>query len=127
MPDARSSRVSPRAMALRGTAAVIQDVLVEPESRHRGAERSPVAAVIAAITRRGVSQIVLSTAAQNEAAQRLVKSLGFRPAMTEMTRDADHSVRRDGHEEDALDADGFPSGSTKGPPSPFFNPDASFS
>lgn len=44
-------------------------------------------AVLSALAAQGAPRTVLSTAARNEAAQRLFASFGFRPTMIEMTRE----------------------------------------
>jgi ribosomal protein S18 acetylase RimI-like enzyme len=73
-------------MSLRGPAGVIQDIIVDPESRQRGIGRLLLDAVVSALAARKVSQIVLSTAQQNVHAQHLFATAGFRPTMIEMTR-----------------------------------------
>ena len=74
-------------MSLRGPAGVLHDIVVD--SRHRGAGigRALLDATVQALEKRGVQQIVLSTAEQNEPAQRLFAQAGFRRTMIEMTRD----------------------------------------
>ena len=74
-------------MSLRGPAGVLHDIIVEPERRRHGVGRQLLEAVIAFVLARGLSQLVLSTAERNEAAQRLFASVGFRRTMIEMTRD----------------------------------------
>ena len=74
-------------MALRGPAAVIQDIIVDPQFRGRGIGRQLLHATLEALRTRGSSQVVLSTAERNEAAQRLFTSAGFRRTMVEMTRE----------------------------------------
>ena len=74
-------------MALRGPAGVLQDILVDPAHRRRGAGRLLLDAVLAALKALGAPQVVLSTAHRNEAAQRLFAAAGFRPTMIEMTRE----------------------------------------
>ena len=76
-------------MALRGPAGVLQDIIVTPEQRGRGIGRRLVAAVLAHLESQHVSQVVLSTAVPNVAAQRLFASFGFRRTMIEMTRELD--------------------------------------
>jgi len=76
-------------MALRGPAGVLYDILVDPECRRHGVGRQLLDAVVAALTSRGVRQVVLSTAERNDAAQRLFARAGFRRTMIEMTRDLD--------------------------------------
>jgi ribosomal protein S18 acetylase RimI-like enzyme len=74
-------------MALRGPAGVIYDLVVDPERRREGIGRTLLDATLAALTDRGAPRVVLSTATQNEAAQRLFATTGFRPTMLEMTRE----------------------------------------
>lgn len=74
-------------MTLRGPAGAIHDLIVDPERRGGGAGRMLLDAAIAALTAMGAPRIVLSTATQNEGAQRLFASVGFRPTMIEMTRE----------------------------------------
>jgi len=75
-------------MALRGPAGVIQDIIVDPEFRGRGAGSALLDAVLASLEFRGVPQVVLSTAEKNETAQRLFARKGFRRTMIEMSRDS---------------------------------------
>lgn len=79
-------------MALRGPAGVLHDVIVDPEYRGRGVGRLLLDAALAFLRSRGVPRVVLSTAARNEAAQRLFASVGFRRTMIEMTRELDDSA-----------------------------------
>jgi len=72
-------------MALRGPAGVLHDIIVEPEHRGRGVGRLLLDATLVFFRSRGVPRVVLSTAEQNEAAQRLFASAGFRRTMIEMT------------------------------------------
>jgi ribosomal protein S18 acetylase RimI-like enzyme len=74
-------------MALRGPAAVIQDIIVDPDFRGRGIGRQLLHAMLEALRTSGSSQVVLSTAERNGAAQRLFASAGFRRTMVEMTRE----------------------------------------
>jgi ribosomal protein S18 acetylase RimI-like enzyme len=76
-------------MALRGPAGVLHDIIVDPEQRSRGVGRLLLEAMLAFFRLRGVPRVVLSTAEQNEAAQRLFASMGFRRTMIEMTRELD--------------------------------------
>ena len=74
-------------MTLRGPAGVINDIWIEPGHRGSGVGRFLLDATIAALEARGMSQVVLSTAVQNQAAQGLFASAGFRQTMIEMTRE----------------------------------------
>jgi ribosomal protein S18 acetylase RimI-like enzyme len=74
-------------MALRGPAGVLYDIVVDPAFRGHGIGRTLLDAALAALEARGVARVVLSTAEQNEAAQRLFARAGFRRTMVEMTRE----------------------------------------
>jgi ribosomal protein S18 acetylase RimI-like enzyme len=76
-------------MALRGPAGVVYDIIVDPEYRGRGIGRLLLDATLAFLESRGAPRVVLSTAAQNEPAQRLFARVGFRRTMIEMTRELD--------------------------------------
>lgn len=79
-------------MALRGPAGVLQDIIVDPEYRDRGVGKLLLESALAALAGRGVPRIVLSTAAQNQPAQRLFGRARFRPTMIEMTREVEGEV-----------------------------------
>jgi ribosomal protein S18 acetylase RimI-like enzyme len=74
-------------MSLRGPAGVLNDIVVDPSERGRGIGRMLLEATLAELETHGVPRVVLSTAQQNEAAQRLFEHAGFRRTMIEMTRD----------------------------------------
>jgi len=74
-------------MSLRGPAGVLNDIVVDPPERGRGIGRMLLEATIQELKSRGAPRIVLSTAEQNEAAQRLFERAGFRRTMIEMTRE----------------------------------------
>lgn len=75
-------------MSLRGPAGVLHDIVIDTAHRGRGAGHLLLDAALAALEARGVPRIVLMTAEQNEAAQRLFAHAGFRRTMIEMTREA---------------------------------------
>jgi ribosomal protein S18 acetylase RimI-like enzyme len=74
-------------MSLRGPAGVLYDIVVDPAHRGQGIGRMLLDATLAALMARGAPQVVLSTAEQNEPAQRLFARSGFRRTMIEMTRE----------------------------------------
>jgi ribosomal protein S18 acetylase RimI-like enzyme len=76
-------------MALRGPAGVLHDLIVDPEHRGRGVGWLLLDAALEFFRSRGAPRVVLSTAEQNEAAQRFFASTGFRRTMIEMTRELD--------------------------------------
>jgi ribosomal protein S18 acetylase RimI-like enzyme len=76
-------------MALRGPAGVLHDIIVDPLHRGRGVGRLLLDAALAFFRSRRVPRVVLSTAEQNEAAQRFFASMGFRRTMIEMTLEID--------------------------------------
>jgi ribosomal protein S18 acetylase RimI-like enzyme len=74
-------------MALRGPAGVLYDIVVDPGHRGQGVGRQLLDATLSALEVKGAPRVVLSTAEQNEPAQRLFASAGFRRTMIEMTRE----------------------------------------
>ena len=72
---------------LREAAGFIHDIVVTEAGRRLGVATALMDAAIAWLRERGAPRVVLSTAAQNEAAQRLFAKLGFRRTMIEMTRE----------------------------------------
>jgi ribosomal protein S18 acetylase RimI-like enzyme len=74
-------------MALRGPAGVLYDIIVDPARRGEGVGRQLLDATLALLAEHGAPRVVLSTAEQNEPAQRLFASAGFRRTMIEMTRE----------------------------------------
>jgi ribosomal protein S18 acetylase RimI-like enzyme len=76
-------------MSFRGPAGALYDIVVDPEHRGRGVGRLLLDAALAFLKSRGAPRVVLMTAEQNEPAQRLFTSAGFRPTMIEMTRELD--------------------------------------
>jgi ribosomal protein S18 acetylase RimI-like enzyme len=75
--------------SLRGPAALLHDILIDPVHRGRGVGGRLLDETLAVLRARGAQQVVLSTAERNEGAQRLFERLGFRPTMIEMTRELD--------------------------------------
>lgn len=63
------------------------DIWVEEPARKVGAGAALAEALVKELTALGAPRVVLMSASQNEAAQRLFKRLGFRPTMVEMTRE----------------------------------------
>jgi ribosomal protein S18 acetylase RimI-like enzyme len=76
-------------MSLRGPAGVLHDIVVDPGHRGHGIGRMLLDATLAALRASGAPRVVLSTAEQNEPAQRLFARAGFRRTMVEMTRELD--------------------------------------
>jgi Acetyltransferases len=76
-------------MSLRGPAGVIQDIVVDPAHRGQGIGRMLIDAVNSTLGEKGAPRVVLSTAEQNDTAQRLFARAGFRRTMIEMTRELD--------------------------------------
>lgn len=72
---------------LRDEAGFIHDLIVDERARGRGVAGRLVDAVIAWLHERGMPRVLLQTAEQNDAAQRLFARLGFRRTMIEMTRE----------------------------------------
>ena len=75
-------------MSLRGPAGVLHDIVVDPAQRGQGVGRMLLDATLEALEAKGAPRIVLSTAEQNESAQRLFSRAGFRRTMIEMTRES---------------------------------------
>jgi ribosomal protein S18 acetylase RimI-like enzyme len=72
-------------MALRGPSGALYDIVVDPAYRGQGIGRMLLDATIAALRERGEPRVLLSTAEQNDTAQRLFARAGFRRTMIEMT------------------------------------------
>jgi ribosomal protein S18 acetylase RimI-like enzyme len=79
-------------MALRGPAGVLHDIIVDPGHRGRGIGRLLLEAALAFFRSRDVPRVVLLTADQNVAAQRLFASMGFRRTMIEMTHELEDAA-----------------------------------
>src|SRR5688572_24312679 len=73
--------------ALLDACGCLHDLWVDEVARRAGAGEALVEAVARRLGELGAPRVVLSTAAKNEAAQRLFARLGFRPTMIEMTRE----------------------------------------
>ena len=74
-------------MALRGPAAVLHDLIVDPVHRGRGVGRALLNAMITAFSTRRAPRVVLSTAEHNTSAQRFFERMGFRRTMVELTKE----------------------------------------
>ena len=74
--------------ALRDACGVLVDLMVAESERGQGTGRALALAAMEALVAKGAPRVVLGSAARNKAAQRFFKSLGFRPTMVEMTREA---------------------------------------
>ena len=70
---------------LRDEAGFIHDVVVSEQGRRAGLAGALIAEAIAWLRSRGTPRVMLWTAEQNDAAQRLFARLGFRRTMVEMT------------------------------------------
>src|SRR6266550_2665106 len=79
-------------MSLRGPAGVLYDIVVDPAHRGQGVGGLLLAATMEALKARGAPRVLLSTAEQNAAAQRLFARAGFRRTMIEMTRELNENV-----------------------------------
>lgn len=69
---------------LRGAAGFIHDIVVDERARRSGVARQLMAAAVEWLRASGAPRVMLWTAAQNEGAQKLFDSLGFRRTMIEM-------------------------------------------
>jgi len=67
----------------------LHDVYVDESARRSGVGEQLLRALLAEAKQRGASRVVLMSAVQNEAAQRLFARMGFRPTMIEMTCELD--------------------------------------
>lgn len=74
-------------MSLRGPGGVLYDIVVDSAHRGQGVGRMLLDATLEALKAKGAPQVVLSTAEQNESAQRLFAGAGFRRTMIEMTKE----------------------------------------
>ena len=74
-------------LALRGPAAVLYDLVVDPDHRRQGIGKSLLDATFAALRERGAPRVLLFTAEKNRNAQSVFERAGFRRTMIEMTRE----------------------------------------
>jgi ribosomal protein S18 acetylase RimI-like enzyme len=74
-------------MALRGPAAVLYDLVVDPAHRREGIGSALLDAAFADLEQRGAPRVLLFTAFKNKGAQSLFERAGFRRTMIEMTRE----------------------------------------
>ena len=72
---------------LREEAGFIHDIVVDEAARRSGIAQLLIEAAIDWLRARGMPRVLLGTASQNEAAQRLFDRLGFRRTMIELTRE----------------------------------------
>ena len=70
---------------LRGPAGFIHDIAVIEARRHTGIGTQLMEVAIAWLRERGAPRVILWTAAPNQQAQSLFRSIGFRDTMYEMT------------------------------------------
>jgi ribosomal protein S18 acetylase RimI-like enzyme len=73
--------------ALLEACGVLHDIFVDEGERKTGVARHLLEETVKRLTERGVPRLLLHTATQNHAAQRLFTSFGFRTTMLEMTRE----------------------------------------
>jgi ribosomal protein S18 acetylase RimI-like enzyme len=72
---------------LREAAGFIHDIVIDEAGRRHGVASALMEAAMAWLRERGAPRVMLWTADQNEAAQRLFQKLGFRRTMMEFTRE----------------------------------------
>lgn len=72
---------------LREAAGFVHDIAVDDRGRRIGVATALMEAAVDWLKARGAPRVVLWTAEQNDAAQRLFDRLGFRRTMLEMTRE----------------------------------------
>jgi ribosomal protein S18 acetylase RimI-like enzyme len=83
------ARLEPRSYnELLDACGKLHDVYVDEAARGIGVGEALVREVVARLADKGAPRVVLLTAVQNEAAQRLFARLGFRTTMLEMTRES---------------------------------------
>lgn len=84
------ARLEPRSYnELLDACAKLHDVYVDESARGHGVGEALVREVVRRVTEKGAPRVLLLTAVQNEAAQKMFAKLGFRTTMLEMTREAD--------------------------------------
>jgi ribosomal protein S18 acetylase RimI-like enzyme len=82
------ARLEPRSYnELLDACGKLHDVYVDEGARGHGIGDALVREVLARLEKAGAPRVVLLTAVQNEAAQKLFAKLGFRTTMLEMTRE----------------------------------------
>ena len=74
---------------LRGPAGFIHDIAVDEELRRSGMARELLRAAIDWLHEQGAPRVILWTAAPNEGAKALFRTIGFRETMVEMTMELD--------------------------------------
>jgi ribosomal protein S18 acetylase RimI-like enzyme len=80
------ARLEPRDWnALLDAHGALHDILVAPEARGQGIGRKLLERVQQELRERGAARVVLHTAVENRAAQKLFAAAGFRQTMIEMT------------------------------------------
>lgn len=89
-------RLEPRSYdELREACGKLHDVFVAEEARVRGVGHALVLEAIARLEAMGAPRVLLLTAAQNLAAQKLFAKLGFHTTMLEMTHEREASADED--------------------------------
>jgi ribosomal protein S18 acetylase RimI-like enzyme len=89
------ARMEPRSYnELLDACTKLHDILVDDSARRRGVGEAILREVFRIATEKGAPRVVLLTASQNEAAQRLFRRMGFRATMLEMTKELDHLPTR---------------------------------
>jgi ribosomal protein S18 acetylase RimI-like enzyme len=71
----------------------LHDVFVDESARGHGVGEALVLEAVRRLKEAGAPRVLLLTAVQNEAAQRMFARLGFRTTMLEMTRESDPDER----------------------------------
>jgi len=72
---------------LRAASGFVHDIVVEEHQRHASVGTRLITAAIDWLRGQGAVRVMLWSATQNAAAQRLFARLGFRPTMVEMTKE----------------------------------------